>query len=113
MGDPLPYHLRSIINHIIPMANIQTQNWLMPRRSFLRGAGATLALPFLDAMRPLMAAGKSGSLPVRIALLYMPNGADDGMTRDEVQAIWDAAKDQTGYAAVNAFLAALRAGGKP
>lgn len=56
------------------MANIQSQKWLMPRRSFLRGAGATLALPFLDAMRPLMAAGSSASLPVRIALLYMPNG---------------------------------------
>ncbi|WP_367872104.1 DUF1552 domain-containing protein [Luteolibacter sp. Populi] len=56
------------------MANIQSQKWLMPRRSFLRGAGATLALPFLEAMRPLMAAGSSGSLPIRIALLYMPNG---------------------------------------
>ena len=55
------------------MANIQTQKWLMPRRSFLRGAGATLALPFLDAMRPLMAAGSS-EVPIRIALLYMPNG---------------------------------------
>ncbi len=54
--------------------NIQSQKWLLPRRSFLRGAGATLALPFLDAMRPLMAAGSSSSLPVRIALLYMPNG---------------------------------------
>ena len=56
------------------MANLQSQKWLMPRRSFLRGAGATLALPFLEAMRPLMAAGSSASLPVRIALLYMPNG---------------------------------------
>ena len=56
------------------MANLQSQKWLMPRRSFLRGAGATLALPFLDAMRPLMAAGSSSSLPIRIALLYMPNG---------------------------------------
>lgn len=56
------------------MANIQSQKWLMPRRSFLRGAGATLALPFLDAMRPLMAAGSGASLPIRIALLYMPNG---------------------------------------
>jgi len=68
------YDLPSTIYHLISMANIQTQNWLMPRRSFLRGAGATLALPFLDAMRPLMAAGSSGSHPVRIALLYMPNG---------------------------------------
>ncbi|WP_052572970.1 DUF1552 domain-containing protein [Haloferula sp. BvORR071] len=56
------------------MANIQSQKWLMPRRSFLRGAGATLALPLLDAMQPLMAASKGGSLPIRIALLYMPNG---------------------------------------
>lgn len=58
-----------------PMANIQSQRWLIPRRSFLRGAGATLALPFLDAMRPLLAAGaNAASYPVRLALLYMPNG---------------------------------------
>ena len=56
------------------MAHLQSQKWLTPRRSFLRGAGATLALPFLDAMRPLMAAGSSAGMPVRIALLYMPNG---------------------------------------
>ncbi|BCU78771.1 DUF1552 domain-containing protein [Luteolibacter sp. LG18] len=56
------------------MAHFQSQRWLMPRRSFLRGAGATLALPFLDAMRPLMAAGTAASFPVRMALLYMPNG---------------------------------------
>jgi hypothetical protein len=70
------------------MANLQSQKWLMPRRTFLRGVGATLALPFLDAMRPLRAAGSAASLPVRIALLYMPNGvrADrwtpDGVGRD-------------------------------
>lgn len=57
------------------MANLQSQKWLLPRRSFLRGAGATLALPFLDAMRPLMAAGTGAAgPPVRIGLLYMPNG---------------------------------------
>jgi hypothetical protein len=57
------------------MANLQSQKWLLPRRSFLRGAGATLALPFLDAMRPLAAAGTSAAAhPVRIGLLYMPNG---------------------------------------
>ncbi|MFD0894341.1 DUF1552 domain-containing protein [Luteolibacter ambystomatis] len=56
------------------MAHIQSQRWLMPRRSFLRGAGATLALPFLDAMRPLLAQGAAASFPVRMALLYMPNG---------------------------------------
>jgi len=56
------------------MANFQSQRWLMPRRSFLQGAGATLALPFLDAMRPLFAQGTAASFPVRLAMLYMPNG---------------------------------------
>jgi len=56
------------------MANIQSNKWRIPRRSFLHGAGATLALPFLDAMRPLMAAGSSSGVPVRLGMLYMPNG---------------------------------------
>ena len=53
----------------------------MPRRSFIRGAGATLALPLLESMMPLMAAtgkiGRSGGeqkLPTRMGMLYMPNG---------------------------------------
>lgn len=54
--------------------NIQTNRWHLQRRTFLRGIGATLALPALEAMRPLMAAGAGGSIPVRTALLYMPNG---------------------------------------
>ncbi|MBK1827609.1 DUF1552 domain-containing protein [Haloferula rosea] len=56
------------------MANIQSNKWSIPRRSFLRGTGATLALPFLDAMRPLMAAGSNQGVPVRMGMLYMPNG---------------------------------------
>ncbi len=56
------------------MSNLNLNKWLLPRRSFLRGAGATLALPFLESMRPLLAAGLGGSYPVRIGLLYMPNG---------------------------------------
>ncbi|MES2996572.1 MAG: DUF1552 domain-containing protein [Verrucomicrobiota bacterium] len=55
------------------MANIQTNRWQLERRSFLKGIGATLALPAFEAMRPLMAATTTGA-PVRIALLYMPNG---------------------------------------
>jgi len=54
--------------------NIQTNRWRLERRSFLKGVGATLALPALEAMRPLMAAGASGDFPVRMAMLYMPNG---------------------------------------
>jgi hypothetical protein len=56
------------------MANLQTHRWQLERRTFLKGIGATLALPVLDAMRPLMAQGAGGGFPVRIAMLYMPNG---------------------------------------
>jgi len=56
------------------MANIQSNRWQLSRRQALRGAGATLALPFLEAMRPLYAQGKSASDPVRMACLFMPNG---------------------------------------
>jgi hypothetical protein len=44
----------------------------VPRRTFLRGAGAALALPFLDAMVPAFAAP---SRPVlRLGFVYCPNG---------------------------------------
>jgi hypothetical protein len=60
------------------MANIQSNRWLLERRTMLKGIGATLALPVLDAMSPLMAqgakGGKGSAFPVRIAMLYMPNG---------------------------------------
>jgi hypothetical protein len=57
------------------MAYLQTQRWMLDRRTLLRGIGATLALPALEAMRPLLGAtGDSSPFPVRMALLYMPNG---------------------------------------
>ena len=45
----------------------------LPRRTFLRGLGAAIGLPFLDAMRPALtfAAAKP---PCRMAFLYFPNG---------------------------------------
>jgi len=45
----------------------------LSRRTLLRGAGATVALPFLDAMVPAFAA-PSAQKPVRMAFLYVPNG---------------------------------------
>ncbi len=45
----------------------------LDRRTFLRGAGATLALPFLDAMRPAFA-GSSAKVVKRLAIAYVPNG---------------------------------------
>lgn len=46
----------------------------MPRRSFLRGAGVALALPFLDAMVPALAASNPGKQPLRIGYIYLPTG---------------------------------------
>lgn len=43
------------------------------RRTVLRGAGAALALPWLEAMTPIADAGLS-TPPLRTAFLYMPNG---------------------------------------
>ena len=47
----------------------------LPRRIFLRGMGATLALPFLDAMVPaLSAASKTAASPIRLGFFQMGNG---------------------------------------
>ena len=49
---------------------------VLPRRTFLRGVGATLALPLLDAMVPAFTAvAKSAAAPVRrLGFIYTPNG---------------------------------------
>jgi hypothetical protein len=50
----------------------------LPRRTLLRGAGATFALPLLDAMIPAMtarAATAARPLP-RLGFVYMPMGSD-------------------------------------
>src|SRR5437773_3245735 len=45
------------------------------RRTLLRGAGAAVALPWLEAMVPATAwAAGSGRPPVRLAWFYVPNG---------------------------------------
>ena len=46
----------------------------LPRRTFLRGLGTAVALPFLDAMAPALGAAKSVKPPVRMAFVYVPNG---------------------------------------
>ena len=48
----------------------------LPRRTFLRGLGATLALPLLDSMVPaLTAQSKTAAAPVRrLGVFYVPNG---------------------------------------
>ena len=44
----------------------------IPRRTFLRGAGAALALPMLDSMTPAFAADTAR--PIRMAFMQTPNG---------------------------------------
>jgi hypothetical protein len=47
----------------------------LPRRTFLRGMGAVIALPMLDAMTPAFAMpARAGKTPVRLAFTYVPNG---------------------------------------
>jgi hypothetical protein len=48
----------------------------LSRRTFLRGAGATIALPLLDAMIPTGRAAKKIKAPRRLAFVYVPNGID-------------------------------------
>ena len=54
----------------------------LPRRTVLRGIGATLALPLLDAMVPALSASTAtAAAPVRrLGFLYLPNGV--AMTDD-------------------------------
>ncbi len=48
----------------------------LPRRTVLRGLGASIALPFLESLapRPARAAAASAVPPTRMAFLFMPNG---------------------------------------
>ena len=50
----------------------------LPRRTFLRGVGATVALPLLDAMLPSATAlaQTPGVRPSRVGFIYVPHGAD-------------------------------------
>jgi hypothetical protein len=59
----------------------------IPRRTFLRGAGATLALPLLDGMIPAFAATPPAAK--RMSFVYVPNG--------RIMAEWTPATEGLGY----------------
>src|SRR5215831_17543216 len=46
----------------------------IPRRTFLRGLGVSLALPMLDGMVPALTAAPAR--PMRTGFMYIPHGAD-------------------------------------
>ncbi len=60
------------------MSHILSSRPALSRRTLLRGLGASVALPFLDAMAPrgFAAADKAGAaaIPKRFGVLFMPNG---------------------------------------
>lgn len=57
------------------MANFLAQNWLLNRRHALKGLGVSLALPFLECMRPLRAAESTPRVK-RSVFMYLPNGVN-------------------------------------
>jgi hypothetical protein len=72
------------------------RTWQINRRTLLRGAGASLALPWLEAMAAI-----DTPAPMRLAYLYFPNGVADGAWKPK-------AVDATGrIKALNAEMAAL------
>src|SRR5580692_8528419 len=61
----------------IAVSNIIAQRWLLDRRHFLRGVGASMALPLLNSMVPLRAAGSdAANRPRRSVFVYIPNGVN-------------------------------------
>src|SRR5262245_16599679 len=61
-------------NYIRPGGAMLITGKSLARRTFLKGVGAAVALPFLDSMVPAFAA--PATAPVRLAFLYVPNGID-------------------------------------
>lgn len=60
-----------------------SKSWQIPRRHVLRGLGATMSLPLLEAMLPSGRAFANGSAgregqPVRFAGFFMPHGVNHG-----------------------------------
>ncbi|MBT8335802.1 MAG: DUF1552 domain-containing protein [Gemmatimonadetes bacterium] len=69
----------------------------IPRRTFLRGVGAAVALPFLDAMRPAgalsaLAPGGSAADPTRLVAIEMVHGAAGANEWGATQNLWSPAQ---------------------
>ena len=64
-------------SHVTPTMSTFTTRKSLSRRHLLRGAGATLSLPFLDAMVPAATAASRTVQPAkRISYIYIPMGCD-------------------------------------
>ena len=57
--------------------HIPNKSVYLPRRTFLRGLGVTIALPFLECMMPRVSKGAAVGGPARrMVFMYYPNGMD-------------------------------------
>ncbi len=66
-----------------------SHNWLLSRRTMLRGTGASIGLPLLDAMvpAPVQAEESTPEIPVRLGFFYVPNGVNlnDWRPKDDAE----------------------------
>jgi len=61
----------------------------LPRRMFLQGMGAAVALPLLDSMLPFSTVASAASArPVRLGYMYKPNGAIGACEQSPIQHLW-------------------------
>ncbi len=60
----------------------------LSRRTMLRGIGASIALPFLDAMRPAGASAQARKAPVRLIAIEMVHGAAGSTVFGIKQNMW-------------------------
>jgi hypothetical protein len=76
----------------------------IPRRTFLKGVGASVAMPMLDAMVPALAATSEMKMPLRVGYTYTPNGiirdrfrpttAGSDFVMSDVLKSWEPFRDQ-------------------
>jgi hypothetical protein len=64
------------------------KSWHLPRRSFLRGTGLSLGLPFLNAMAVGNEAKALEELPKRAAFIFFPNGVSLPPEKDPQHEDW-------------------------
>ncbi|MCY4629148.1 MAG: DUF1552 domain-containing protein, partial [Acidobacteria bacterium] len=70
----------------------------LPRRTFLRGAGATVALPFLDAMIPASVIAKPTEAdPTRLVAVEIVHGAAGSNKYGREQHLWSPEKEGAGF----------------
>ena len=64
------------------------KSWHLPRRTFLRGAGVSLAVPFLNSMAVGTEQQAIKSLPKRAAFIFFPNGVSLPPEKDPQHDDW-------------------------